>query len=66
MVVVFWVTTLCSLVGSNNVYRWTYCRQQQQLQINILQATTSVTDKHTDAVKTVTGEHTAGNHNSYR
>jgi hypothetical protein len=34
--------------------------------MNILQATTTVTDKLTDAVKTVTDEHTAGNHNSYR
>jgi hypothetical protein len=34
--------------------------------MNILQAATTVTDKHTDAVKTVTDEHTAGNHNGYR
>jgi hypothetical protein len=34
--------------------------------MNILQATTTVTDEHTDTVTMVTDEHTAGNHNSYR
>jgi hypothetical protein len=34
--------------------------------MNILQAATAVTGKYTDAVKTVTDEHTAGNHKGYR